>query len=150
MRSRVWFGLGAQNGVSHTECLKARASSMEITGGHYVSENLVQWSKSQEHIAWIRFNRPSALNAISVDLANAFHSAVEAVYAAPDVRVIVLAGEGRAFMAGGDLRAFGASLSTAPQTALGMIEPLHAALVHLAQADAPVVASVQGAVAARA
>lgn len=98
-------------------------------------------------VALIRFNRPGALNAISVDLARQWRDAVVEVSTRGDVRVVVLSGEGRAFMAGGDLRAFHADLDRAADTARALIEPLNEGLIALARGDAPVIASVHGAVA---
>jgi 2-(1,2-epoxy-1,2-dihydrophenyl)acetyl-CoA isomerase len=98
-------------------------------------------------IAWIRFRRPEALNAISVALAEGLHEAAKTIAADRKVRVVVLGGEGRAFMAGGDLQAFRADLGHADQVAHAMIDPLHAALRLFAQGDAPVLASIQGAAA---
>lgn len=97
--------------------------------------------------AFIRFNRPTALNAINVALARRWRDVVIEVCARDDVRVIVLSGEGRAFMAGGDLRAFHADPDGAADTARALIEPLNEGLIALANGDAPVIASVQGAVA---
>lgn len=54
-------------------------------------------------VAHLRFNRPQALNAIDLPLAQAFHAACRALAADQEVRVVVMSGEGRAFMAGGDL-----------------------------------------------
>lgn len=98
-------------------------------------------------IAAIRFNRPGALNAVDIALARQWRDAVLAVCARSDVRAIVLSGEGRAFMAGGDLRAFHADLGRAADTAGAVIGPLNEALLALAEGDAPVIASVHGAVA---
>jgi 2-(1,2-epoxy-1,2-dihydrophenyl)acetyl-CoA isomerase len=59
----------------------------------------------------------------------------------------VLGGEGRSFMAGGDLQAFHSDLPNAPLTAGRIIDPLHEAVAALAEAPMPVIAAVQGAVA---
>lgn len=48
-------------------------------------------------------NRPAKLNAISADLREALTAAVAAAEADPDVRVIAIAGAGRAFCSGYDL-----------------------------------------------
>lgn len=100
-----------------------------------------------EGVARIQFNRPQTLNAIDAAMARALYDRVREVLATPGVRVIVLSGEGRAFMAGGDLRAFHADLPQAPATARQIIDPLHGAVAMLAEAAMPVLASVHGAVA---
>jgi 2-(1,2-epoxy-1,2-dihydrophenyl)acetyl-CoA isomerase len=95
-------------------------------------------------VAYLRFNRPDTLNAIDTAMAKAFLGACEQIAADPLVRVVWMSAEGRAFMAGGDITAMGSDpVAVAPQLIAGM----HGALRLLAQLDAPVVASVQGAVA---
>lgn len=94
-------------------------------------------------VAHIRFNRPQALNAIDVTMAQAFVLACERVSADPLVRAVCLSAEGRAFMAGGDI----AAMAQDPvKVADALIEGMHDGLRLLAQIDAPVLASVQGAV----
>ena len=95
-------------------------------------------------VATLRFNRPEALNAIDVPMANAFLAAVQSIAADPGVRAVVLRGNGRGFMAGGDL----ATLRADPvQGAIDILTPLNAALQLLAQMNAPVIAPVHGAAA---
>ena len=95
-------------------------------------------------IATLRFNRPEALNAIDVPMANAFLTAVQTVVSDPGVRAVVLCGNGRGFMAGGDL----ATLRADPvQGAIDILTPLNTALQLLAQMNAPVIAQVHGAAA---
>ena len=92
-------------------------------------------------IATLRFNRPDALNAINVPMANAFLAAVQSIAADPGVRAVVLCGNGRGFMAGGDL----ATLRADPvQGAIDILTPLNAALQLLTQMNAPVIAQVHG------
>ncbi len=98
-------------------------------------------------IAGLRFNRPQVLNANDATMARALRDGVREVLATPEVRVIVLSGEGKAFMAGGDLRAFHADGARAPATAHEIIDPLHEAIALLAETALPVIASVHGAVA---
>lgn len=95
-------------------------------------------------IATLRFNRPEALNAIDVPMANAFLAAVQSIAADPGVRAVVLRGNGRGFMAGGDL----ATLRADPvQGAIDILTPLNTALQLLTQMNAPVIAQVHGAAA---
>lgn len=95
-------------------------------------------------IARIRFNRPAVLNAADRTLAAAFRDACRAVAADPGVRVVVLSGEGRAFMAGGDIAQFRDDPQSVPAT---LIDPLHDGLRTLSGAPAIVIASLHGPVA---
>lgn len=98
-------------------------------------------------IARIRFNRPHVLNALDEASVRAFAAAVDRVVRDESVRVVVLSGEGRAFLAGGDVARFYAAGEEAPQVVSAIIEPFHHAVLALAAMPAPVVASIHGAVA---
>lgn len=56
-----------------------------------------------EHAAIITFNRPEALNALSLQLTKDLHSAIQKAID-DHARAVILTGAGRAFCAGGDLR----------------------------------------------
>ena len=95
----------------------------------------------QGAIATLRLNRPDALNAINVPMAQALLAAVQTVGADPSVRAVVITGNGKGFMAGGDL----ATLRADPvQGAADLLEPLNAAVALLGQINAPVIAQVHG------
>lgn len=92
-------------------------------------------------VAFICFNRPSAINAIDPPMARALLSAVRELAADPSVRAVVMRGAGKGFMAGGDL----AVLSADPQRgAAELIGPLHEAVRVLDTMDAPLIAQVHG------
>lgn len=95
-------------------------------------------------VVHLRFNRPQALNALDSATAAAFLDACKAIEADPSVRVVVISGEGRAFMAGGDIAQFRDDAASVPETLIG---PLHEAVHILTHLPAPVVASLHGAVA---
>lgn len=95
-------------------------------------------------VVHLRFHRPAALNAIDVTLADALLAACRSLAVADDVRVVVLSGEGRAFMAGGDLPLM---LADPVGGSASLIERMHPAIEILAGLRAPVIASVHGAVA---
>ena len=98
----------------------------------------------QGAIATLQFNRPEALNALDVPMAQAFLAAVQQIAADPGVRAVRLLGAGKAFVAGGDL----ATLRADPvQGAIDLIGPLNEALLLLQNLDAPVIAQVHGAAA---
>jgi len=52
---------------------------------------------------WLRLNRPRALNALTMDMAEGLHRGLDLAAADDQVRAVVIAGEGRAFCAGADL-----------------------------------------------
>lgn len=54
-------------------------------------------------VGMVTLNRPSRLNAISPDLARSFVAAMKELERMPDVRAVMVQGNGRAFCAGGDL-----------------------------------------------
>lgn len=56
-------------------------------------------------IAHVQFNRPKQLNAFNNELMSSSISAMEELDRNPDVRVILVSGQGRAFSAGFDLKA---------------------------------------------
>jgi len=98
----------------------------------------------KDRVATITFNRPSAYNALDVELAVAFRDACRQVADDPQVSSVLLQGAGRAFMAGGDLNA----LRESPVDGLHqLIPPVHEAVELLAEMPKPVVAVVQGAAA---
>lgn len=57
----------------------------------------------EDGVVTLTLNRPDVRNAMTVELTDAFASAVEGIRADPSVRVVVVTGAGRAFCAGGDL-----------------------------------------------
>ncbi|WP_428313328.1 enoyl-CoA hydratase/isomerase family protein [Hydrocarboniphaga sp.] len=98
-------------------------------------------------IATITVNRPQVLNAIDVPTAKAIRAAVEPLQGDSSVRCIVLRGAGRAFVAGGDLGKFAEDFRRAADVVDDLLDALHPAIRILRAHDAPVIASVQGAVA---
>jgi 2-(1,2-epoxy-1,2-dihydrophenyl)acetyl-CoA isomerase len=95
-------------------------------------------------VVTLKFNRPTALNAIDVLMAQDFLAALKDIAADASVRAVLLRGSGKAFMAGGDL----VTLQADPiKGASDLIGPMHEAVALLATLDAPVVAQVHGVVA---
>lgn len=95
-------------------------------------------------VAYIRFDRPASLNAIDERMASEFSAACERIQGDRAVRAVVLSGEGRAFMAGGDVAAMSAD---PPAVAQRLIDGMHQGIRILTGLAAPVIASVHGAVA---
>jgi 2-(1,2-epoxy-1,2-dihydrophenyl)acetyl-CoA isomerase len=98
-------------------------------------------------VATIRFNRPDRLNAIDSEAAHELLDACRRAEREDGVRALVLRGEGRAFMAGGDVSAFHAAGQGAPELVRGIIGLLEESVEILDRLRFPVIARVQGAVA---
>lgn len=91
-------------------------------------------------VAVITMSLPRKRNALSMPLIVALENAVEAVHEQPDVRAVVLQGDGGHFCAGGDLTALGGSLL---QTRVN-IRVGHRIIRKLIEGHLPVVAAVEG------
>lgn len=92
-------------------------------------------------VVTLRFNRPGALNAVDVPMAQALLAAARSLADDPSVRAVVMCGAGKGFMAGGDL----ATLRANPvQGAADLLGPLNEALQMLASLNAPLIAQVHG------
>src|SRR5262245_51175189 len=102
-------------------------------------------------VATLTLNRPDALNSLNPAMIDALIAHTASVAADDGLRVVVLRGAGRHFMAGGDIRSFAERLGDAPSARsegfARMIGRLHAAIEHLHRMPHPVVGRVQGAVA---
>lgn len=93
-------------------------------------------------VARLTLNRPDAFNSLSRDLLAALEAELQRIAADPAVRVVVLAGAGRAFCAGHDLKEMGADLAQAP--VLALFEACSRVMVGLTRLPQPVIARVHG------
>jgi enoyl-CoA hydratase len=93
-------------------------------------------------IATITFNRPKALNALSNELLDEFHRALDAVAADENIRVLILTGSGeKAFVAGADIT----ELATfSALQAKNFSQNGHRVIGRLQQLSIPVIAAVNG------
>lgn len=98
-------------------------------------ENIIL--EKEDNIAVITFNRPEAMNALNNQTRAEFRAAIEDVAADENIKVLILTGNGKAFVAGSDIKEFS---KTTPYMAhnimrLGeMVEKL----------EKPVIAAVNG------
>ncbi len=95
-------------------------------------------------IARIRLNRPDAANAVDAELLRALHDVALRCHSDPDVRVVILSGEGRNFCAGGDVKTFAGKGEELPEYLRSATAWLQLATAALTQLKAPVIAQVQG------
>lgn len=106
----------------------------------------IEFSKDSG-VATIRLNRPDAANGINLDLAKELLSAAIACDDDPEVRAVLLTGNGKIFCAGGDVKSFSPEKGN-PSTALKELTAIfHAAISRFARMDAPLIVAVNGAAA---
>lgn len=63
--------------------------------------------EKRDGAAWIRLNRPAALNTLSPELVGLFEQALDDAATSADVNAVVVIGTGRGFCAGADLKFLG-------------------------------------------
>lgn len=96
-------------------------------------------------VATVTLNRPDRLNALDLDLANALRDTMLTVERDSAVRVVVLRGAGKGFMAGGDVQLFHAQLGqNLDRQMLDMTLAMHDAVIAMHRMPKPVIASVHG------
>ena len=99
-----------------------------------------------ENVATITFNRPEALNALSLQLTKDLFSAVQKAIE-EKARAVILTGEGRAFCSGGDLREMQSMWQKEGRIEAFLEEPLkalHDVILLIRETPIPFLAAVQG------
>jgi len=97
--------------------------------------------KTEAGVRTLTLNRPDRLNAIDMESLEALIGALEAAQADADVRVVVLAGAGRAFCAGADV---GHMVERRPAEWERIVERYLDPVRRIADLDKPVIARLQG------
>ena len=102
-------------------------------------------------IATITLNRPKALNALDMAMADGLRATTKHVAGDATVRAVIIQGAGEHFMAGGDIKAFHETLDAPSAERRALLERLigevHEAVTSIRSMEKPVIASVRGAVA---
>ena len=114
-----------------------KASSDIVQEGPYVLRE-----ELTAGVVRLTMNRPQAFNSLSEKMLDALQNELDQIATDPEVRVVVLAGAGKAFCAGHDLKEMRASPS------LGYYQDLFAKCTHMMltiqKMPQPVIAKVQG------
>jgi enoyl-CoA hydratase/carnithine racemase len=95
-----------------------------------------------DHIAVLTVSRPDKLNALDLDMLKSLSAAADEVEANPVVRVAILTGEGRAFSAGGDIKAWGGM--EAQEFGHAWVRYGHRVFERLATLRVPLIAALNG------
>ncbi len=99
----------------------------------------------RDGIATLTFNRPDAMNALNETVVAQFHSAFKDAVADPGIRGIVIAGAGKAFIAGADIRFFVRNIDSGDlDRIVQFTEAGQALLQDIERCEKPVVARMHG------
>jgi enoyl-CoA hydratase/3-hydroxyacyl-CoA dehydrogenase len=102
-------------------------------------------SEVQDGIATLTVNRPDAMNALNETVVAQLHAALDEALADPPVRGVVIAGAGKAFIAGADIRFFVKNIESGDVARIVKFTKAgHALLAAIEGAKKPVVARLHG------
>src|SRR5262245_12904204 len=105
-------------------------------------------SRPHTGIVQITMNRPARLNAMTTELVEGLHQALNEVKADASARVVILTGAGRGFCAGLDLRGYGeapdAPATGSVQAGFAVQRHIASLIPHLRSLPQPVIAAVNG------
>ena len=98
-------------------------------------ENII--FEKEENIAIITFNRPEAMNALNNHTRAEFRAAIDDVAEDDSIKVLILTGSGKAFVAGSDIKEFNATTPFAAHNIMRLGEMVE-------KLEKPVIAAVNG------
>lgn len=96
----------------------------------------------EEKIATITLNREKAMNALDDKITFELSEAFE-MCKSPDIKVVVLAGKGRGFCSGGDIKLM-TQLDSKPNALNDLLQNLHKVVVEMRNLDKPIIAAING------
>jgi 2-(1,2-epoxy-1,2-dihydrophenyl)acetyl-CoA isomerase len=102
-------------------------------------------TRTHDSVLYLTLNRPAALNAIDLDMAEALKQHLITAATNPEIRAIVITGSDRAFCAGGDLKfAVQVNPETPGNSFLALTAILHDCIEEIRTMAKPVIASMNG------
>src|SRR5690349_13516933 len=100
-----------------------------------------------DHVAILTLNRPESLNAMDHELVAEMHETLDAIAADfPQIRAVVLTGNGRGFCAGTDMKALAGAADRTERPSVDGPRPLNIGDLgpHIRSMPQPVIAAVNG------
>ena len=95
----------------------------------------------EDGVATLTFNRPEKLNALSAEMMAEITEVIDRAGQNPEIRVLLMTGKGRAFIAGADINSF---LEFGPLEARKFADTAHALAAKMEQLPFPLIACVNG------
>lgn len=95
----------------------------------------------KKDIGWIKMNRPQALNALNTETLSELEKAVESLDNNDSVKVLVITGEGKAFVAGADITEMKDMNSS---EAINYSQTGHQVFLKIEHLEKPVIAAING------
>lgn len=99
----------------------------------------------QGNIAKIYFNRPEAMNTYNFEMSQELPDCLESLSEDNKIKVIILSGQNKIFMAGGDIELLKKAHSKNKENTIAAIAGLHESILSIQSMDKIVIAAVQGA-----
>ncbi len=109
-----------------------------------IADRLVLLDVDDAGVGRLRLNRPEASNGMNIEFLKDFYEALMTVGRTPQIRVLVISGEGKNFCAGGDVKTFAEQGEALPAYLREATDWLQKCSQRLRQLDAPVIAAVHG------
>ncbi|MHA1301251.1 MAG: enoyl-CoA hydratase/isomerase family protein [Candidatus Helarchaeota archaeon] len=101
--------------------------------------------EKKDHIAIVTLNAPKNLNALGKAISEELKLALNECENDPEVRVVILKGEGRAFSSGGNLKEMKESFDKDPEKyMIDLLNAIYLAIPKVKKLPKPVIASVHG------
>lgn len=107
-----------------------------------MSESIILEKK--DAVALLTLNRPEAFNAFNLDMVSRLAEVLIGLAVDPEIRCLIITGQGKAFCAGGDLK-WVLSFSQGPPAAFHELAArFHQAVLEIRRMPKPVIAAVNG------
>jgi len=102
-------------------------------------------SSLKNHVLTIKLNDPKSLNALSPDLMSSLISTIHSAQQDPQVRVIVLTGEGRFFSAGANLTSIDPTLQNMGDVVYSSLMATYFTMIKtISESKKPIIAAING------
>lgn len=100
--------------------------------------------EKKDNIAIVTLNQPEILNAMTNEMASQFRNIILNLQKDSDIRVVILAGKGRAFCTGGDVKSFMGQFNRPTAEIQPVILDFYKSFLSIQNLSVPTIAAIQG------